>query len=695
MTSSPRRFIIARLGALVLLPFVLMPVGASAQLRIVAYNTKTAFNSNGTPNPGLQTVLQGMGNESVNGFAGRAAILGLTEQNNNTGSTTLQILNMMNALYGAGTYAKGNLISDGTVDPNTDSSAVVYDTTKVSLINEVLVGTASVNGMPRQEIRYQFRPVGYGSSADFYVYVGHWKAGGEIADQQRRTVEAQTLRANVNTLAAGSRVLYSGDMNITEGAGETAWQTMLAAGNGQASDPFNSSWAGAARTWSTTNMGSRLDFILNTAPTNDGRGFSLMSGGYRTFGNNGSTPTGGAANSGANTALPGLPNRAAVLQALTTASDHYPVVGDYRIPARMGVSVAGVPATVIEGASVPVNVTVTNTAPVTVAAGADGLDYTVSGSGSLTGSGAGTMLMALAPGNVHALNLNTSSPGVRSGNVSVTSTSQEVANGSFSQPVSTTVLAHANPSFDIGSDVNVATIDFGIKGRGLLGSATQSFSLANLAHVSGFTARLDLDSISGAGDTGALSTTAAPFTNLPAGSTVSFDAALSDANLGTFAATYTLNLSDENLPGAALVGPLTLHLAAIVAIPGDADLNGLVDGDDYAHIDFGFNTGATGWENGDFDGNGVIDGDDYALIDFSFNTQRPGALGSIDRAMDYLSGDDRSLNGMNTPELRNVVKHFNEFGVPYAQLFMSTVPEPGVVTLLIAVAPLLRRRRRG
>jgi glucose/arabinose dehydrogenase len=54
---------------------------------------------------------------------------------------------------------------------------------------------------------------------------------------------------------------------------------------------------------------------------------------------------------------------------------------------------------------------------------------------------------------------------------------------------------------------------------------------------------------------------------------------------------------------------------------GDADHNGVIDGDDYALIDMGFNLGLSGWENGDFDYNGVIDGDDYAIIDLAFNTQ--------------------------------------------------------------------------
>ena len=80
--------------------------------------------------------------------------------------------------------------------------------------------------------------------------------------------------------------------------------------------------------------------------------------GARAFGNGGNTFNGNI-NDPQNTSQP-----QAVLDALFNASDHLPVVADYQIPARMGVNVAAVPSRVIVGASVPVNVTVTNTAPV-------------------------------------------------------------------------------------------------------------------------------------------------------------------------------------------------------------------------------------------------------------------------------------------------------------------------------------------
>lgn len=604
-------------SGVIALAVLAVPALAAAQIRIATYNTETAFNANGNTNPGLQTVLQGIGNENFNGIGKRIDILSLQEQNNNTGTTTLQVLNMINALYGAGTYAKGSLISGATSSPNTDSSAVVYDTTKLTLVNETLVGTPNVNGMPRQEIRYQFRPVGYGANSDFYVYVGHWKALGTQSDMDRRNVEAQTLRTNANALTAGSRVIYSGDFNLTGGTSEDAWATITAAGNGQGIDPKNGSWANVNLTWSTTGLGSRLDFVMNTPPTSDGRGFSYIANSYRTFGNNGTTPLGSAATSGSNTALPGLPNRSAVLSALTTASDHYPVVADYRYPARMGVSLGSVPSQVIVGASVPVNVTVTNTAPVTVAAGADGLDYSVSGNGALSGAGAGTNLLALAAGNLHVLNLGTANPGLSSGAANASSTSQEVANGTFQQNVSTTVLAHSNASFNGGSDIDVLPIDFGIRARGS-GVITTNLSIFNLAHPSGFTAGLDVDSITPSGDIGRLTSNVSTFTNLVAGGSQTFSAGLNTLDTGLFSTTYLLSVSDQDLPGATAGPSLLLALTGRVAIGGDATLNNIVNLEDFNVLASNFGTTGATWQTGDFTNDMIVNLNDFNVLASNF-----------------------------------------------------------------------------
>jgi hypothetical protein len=55
---------------------------------------------------------------------------------------------------------------------------------------------------------------------------------------------------------------------------------------------------------------------------------------------------------------------------------------------------------------------------------------------------------------------------------------------------------------------------------------------------------------------------------------------------------------------------------------GDANLDGVVSGDDYSAIDFSIQVpGATGWANGDFNHDGFVSGDDYSAIDFNIVAQ--------------------------------------------------------------------------
>ncbi|MEA2707532.1 MAG: hypothetical protein QOF78_133 [Phycisphaerales bacterium] len=55
---------------------------------------------------------------------------------------------------------------------------------------------------------------------------------------------------------------------------------------------------------------------------------------------------------------------------------------------------------------------------------------------------------------------------------------------------------------------------------------------------------------------------------------------------------------------------------------GDANLDGIVNGDDYSSIDFHIAAaGAGGYHNGDFNYDGIISGDDYSSIDFMIGAQ--------------------------------------------------------------------------
>ena len=125
---------------------------------------------------------------------------------------------------------------------------------------------------------------------------------------------------------------------------------------------------------------------------------------------------------------------------------------------------------------------------------------------------------------------------------------------------------------------------------------------------------------------------------------------------------------------------------------GDANLDGRVTFDDYVKIDTGFNTGLTGWFNGDFNYSGAVTFDDYVLIDIAFNQQN----GTLGRAVDWISGDDRSAAGLDGDAMQTMLGHLGQFGSAYGTAFLAAVPEPSALLALgvPAIATVARRRRR-
>ena len=313
----------------------------SASLRIAAWNIEDDIGGFTAPRPGVDTVIEGIGNESVNGTARPVDILALEETTSNDESVA-PIVDDLNSYYGTGTYALSTF--QGTEvngDPTTGNgpNALIYNDTTVTLLAAAGVGTptGSTNGEYRQVIRYEFQPVGGTSSQDFYIYVAHAKSGTGLTNAAYRGEEAAIVRANEASLPASARVLYMGDLNSSTVA-ETYYQTYTAVGQGQAFDPENpnnsdpgTNPAANLLTESSTSLQYRDDYQLMTSNVlNDAANeLAYVSGSYHAFGNNGSIPSGGDLTSSNNTALTGLTNRAAVIAALGTASDHLPVVADY------------------------------------------------------------------------------------------------------------------------------------------------------------------------------------------------------------------------------------------------------------------------------------------------------------------------------------------------------------------------------
>lgn len=249
---------------------------------------------------------------------------------------------------------------------------------------------------------------------------------------------------------------------------------------------------------------------------------------------------------------------------------------------------------VLVGAAVPAaqNVTLNKN-------GLDGTYFEVTTSGAATSSISGryNAFQVLTSGTdsrvlTVGLNTNTTTAGLRLGTVTINNLDITTDGGAGRGDndgndivnVSLNVLSHANPSFSLASDLNSLNLDFGTV---TLGSVVPNleFNIANLIETAGFTAGLDLDSIVSAGDVSALTTSITAFNSLAAGSANSFFASINTSAEGIFSASYTLNFSDEDLPGAVGLGSMTLNLSGIIE--------------------------AATIETGDFDGDGDIDGRDF------------------------------------------------------------------------------------
>jgi endonuclease/exonuclease/phosphatase family metal-dependent hydrolase len=343
-------------------------------LRIVSYNVANAVNA--PLRAGLDTVLQAVGAETVQGHQQPIDVLALQEVlHQNT--TTQAVVNLLNGIYGAGVYGRGTLDGATTGD---GTEGVVYDMQTVRLLSETTVGTASTTGQPRQALRYLFQPVGYGPDAAFYLYDSHYKAGTSADERSRRLAEAAAIRADADALGPGVRIVYAGDFN-TYGSEEPGYQRLLSDGNGRAIDPVNrpghwsddpayaelftyASYLGAPIPGRTGDgLDDRFDFQLITSALADGTGLEYRTGSYHAFGNNGTVPLNGSVDDPANTALPDLPNRQEVLHLLATVSDHLPLVADYDLlgpatPDALGVT-ADTAATTA-GQPFPVTVTARN-----------------------------------------------------------------------------------------------------------------------------------------------------------------------------------------------------------------------------------------------------------------------------------------------------------------------------------------------
>lgn len=305
--------------------------------------------------------------------------------------------------------------------------------------------------------------------------------------------------------------------------------------------------------------------------------------------------------------------------------------------------------------------------------GVDGTYYSVTTAGDATSSVTGrfnAFTMGAAGTKAITVGLaagtSTATAGLRSGTVTIDNLdittggglARGANDGNDVATVSLSVLDHANASFAAANDLKTLTYDFG---KVPVNSPAPTFSLDlfNLPATAGFTAGLDLDSIVGSGDTARLATNLATFngaSTLPAGASRSFLATLDTAAAGSFAASYTLNFSDENIVGAANLGSLTLTLTGMVA--------------------------AEPISTADFDGDGDVDGDDFLAWQRGLGSVGSAELGDGD------ANGDQSVDGLD------LLVWQNQFAAAGATPAIA-VPEPrNLVEFAMGLIPLIRQTRR-
>lgn len=185
----------------------------------------------------------------------------------------------LNSIYGAGTYAY-----DMTTDPNTGGGpdGLIYNTRTIQVVSARALITGQTvllqsnltytmahspgggtNGVTRAPMVYRLRPIGFGTTNDFYMYVSHARSTSDDSSGDARYAEAQEVRSDAKyNLPAGVHILYAGDWNLFNGSSENAYKCLT----GQTtSDSIN--WADTNLTvWANANQTQGYDPTSKTSP---------------------------------------------------------------------------------------------------------------------------------------------------------------------------------------------------------------------------------------------------------------------------------------------------------------------------------------------------------------------------------------------------------------------------------------------
>lgn len=548
----------AAVGALGLAALFLVSSAAPAHaVRIVCYNLLNYDNQNSVRDPAFRTVLTSIG---------QADVLAVQEVQDQTAAQNF-LNNVLNVVE-PGQWALAQFFNDPSQSFN---QGLFYRPSAVSVTAADTLGSD-----PRDIAYYTLLPAGYVSAqAGFTLFVVHLKAGSTSGDQATRLDETTRLRSFMNTFPAGTNMAVLGDYNIRSSA-ETAYQRLVesqADNDGRVQDPiaspgtwYNNASFAPIHTQSTrvTNddpndggatggMDDRFDQILPTYSLADGEGLDQLPGTYTAFGNDGLH-----FNLDIN-AAPVIPEGQAVADALHRASDHLPVILELQVPAKLTVEAVPDFGTVIVDGIVEEDLVVSNGAVVP----ADELDYSLSAAGGFTTLPGPFQAAAGAPGTAHGIDLDTSTPGEKIGNVIITSDDPD--NPVSVVPLTATVVRHGVPSLAFDSVLEADTLDFGVHGNGQF--SDRLVEVWNQGYDS-LQAPLQINTLLVLGGGNRFSVSSGPSESLVGGTPGQILVAFDDAGAvpdSTYSATLTIYSGDDpTLPGSESLPNLTVTLRATV-----------------------------------------------------------------------------------------------------------------------------------
>lgn len=590
---------------------------AHAQLRVVNYNIAQLRGDT----LALQDVFAALAADDRPGFATAPAVIAMQEVR----GVDRPILEALVAAANPGVpYATATFTTSAFEDGNGGAQLLIY---RSDLLYEVTASHKDLaTGAGRNSDRWQLRLVGYDSPlASLWIYSTHLKAGNAGSDAATRLAGAQTLRADADTLPSNAHVLFMGDFNFGSSS-EGAYLHFLTPGSAECFDPLGSgSWSGGANAIKHSQsprditadgltgggMNDRFDLQLPSTDFNDNDGLSLLPGTYRAFGNDG-LHFNQAINAGNNFYWPGnVAASNALADDLFDASDHVPVVAEYRVPAVMSAAIDDDFGRVIRNSTATVQILVANIADVVVPAGAAPLQYSAVGLAGLGGPVSG-FVGALPEVATVNLPIDTSEVGFLLGVASVTSSSQAVQFPSYTLFTSGEVLRAANPSFFGIDDVDVFEFEFEFQaGSGVQGASIPLFNFGWTAQQ----ALLDVDTV-----TGAFPPVAAmqPYPKGIGAGTGAVQLQI-DTNIapGVYGSALTIACSDEDIPGekTSLLGAIVTVTILPGGNPADLDGNGVVNG-----ADLGILLGLWGVCPAeaaciaDLNGDGVVNGADLGAL---------------------------------------------------------------------------------